>query len=427
VVLKEPFGHDLKTSKVFDMRSLNTFAIQFILRANKAKDGAAPIYVRIVVNTSRCECSLRRSVDLKDWSKSRGMAKPKTTELKLLNNYLEEVRAQLTECYRELRLKKKVLTAELIKSLWLGTEEEYTLNTLIQYHNVQMKDVLAAGTLKNYFTTARYLQTFVRARYKRKDIYLSELNYRFITEFEMFLRQHVPEDHQKKLENNGVMKHLERMRKMVKLAVRLEWLQRDPLESYKLRFTKVERECLTKAELLAIEKKIFSIERLQWAQDLFIFSCYTGLAYTDVMQLTSSNIIIGIDGKHWIKTQRQKTDIAVAVPLLPTSFAIINKYKNDVRATIKGTLFPTISNQKLNSYLKEIADICGITKRFTYHLARHTFATTVTLSNGVPIETVSKMLGHTKITTTQIYAKVVEKKIGEDMDVLQKKLSAEVS
>ncbi len=218
------------------------------------------------------------------------------------------------------------------------------------------------------------------------------------------------------------MKHLERLRKMAKFAVRLEWIDRDPFENFQLRFTKVERGFLTKEELLKIENKQFSISRLQWIRDLFIFSCYTGLAYTDVMQLTPSNVIIGIDGKYWIKTIRQKTEVQVNVPLLPKAIEIIKKYKDDPKSNVKGSLFPVISNQKLNSYLKEIGDVCGIEKNMTFHLARHTFATTVTLSNGVPMETVSRMLGHTKITTTQIYAKVLEKKIGEDMDLLQIKL-----
>ena len=188
----------------------------------------------------------------------------------------------------------------------------------------------------------------------------------------------------------------------------------------------MERGYLTREELSFIEDKVFAISRLEWVRDLFVFSCYTGLAYTDLMQLRPSNLIIGIDGKYWIKTLRQKTDIPVNVPLLPKAMELLKKYQQHPKAVVKGTLFPVISNQKLNSYLKEIADLVGINKDLTFHLARHTFATTVTLSNGVPIETVSKMLGHTKITTTQIYAKVIEKKVGEDMQLLENKLSIQL-
>jgi site-specific recombinase XerD len=297
----------------------------------------------------------------------------------------------------------------------------------MEYHNEQMKEVLKYGTLKNYYTTVRYVKLFLKTCHKTTDIYLSSLNYQFITEFEMFLRKRTPEDHQKKLQNNGVMKHLERLRKMLKLAVRLEWISHDPFCNFQLRFTRTERGFLTNQELLLIEEKQFSVPRLEWVRDLFVFSCYTGLAYTDVMQLKPSNIIVGIDGKRWIKTFRQKNDIAVNLPLLPQALEIINKYIEHPRAKSKRTLLPVISNQRLNGYLKEIADILGIEKNLTFHLARHTFATTITLSNGVPIETVSKMLGHTKITTTQIYAKVVEKKIGQDMLILENKLKKGVN
>ena len=219
------------------------------------------------------------------------------------------------------------------------------------------------------------------------------------------------------------MKHIERFRKMISMSVRMEWLDKDPFVKYQQKFKKVEREYLTKEELAKIEKKEFKIERLQWVRDLFIFSCYTGLAYIDVMRLKPANIIIGTDNEYWLYTQRQKTNNPVRVPLLPKALEIIGKYKGHIRAVSEGTVFPTISNQKLNSYLKEIADLCDIHKNMTFHLARHTFATTVTLTNGVPIESISKMLGHSSISTTQIYAKVIEKKLGDDMKALKQKLA----
>jgi len=157
--------------------------------------------------------------------------------------------------------------------------------------------------------------------------------------------------------------------------------------------------------------------------DLFVFSCYTGLAYIDVINLTPANISIGVDQGQWLITHRQKTDVIVKVPLLPKALVIINTYKTNPKALHEGKLFPSISNQRLNSYLKEVATLCGIEKELTFHCARHTFATTVTLSNGVPIESVSKMLGHTKISTTQIYAKVIEKKLSDDMQLLRNRLA----
>jgi len=285
-----------------------------------------------------------------------------------------------------------------------------------------MKEVLAYGTLKNYFTTVKYLKEFLLKQFKKSDIYLTELDYQFITQFEYFLRTYKPTDHHKGMANNGVMKHLERFRKMVRLGVKLGWIEKNPFELYKLKMQKVERDFLTSEELSRIEKKDFSVQRIQYAKDLFVFSCYTGIAYIDVMQLTPDNILLGTDGNRWIKTIREKTDTSVNFPILPKAAAIIEKYKDNPRAIAQGTMFPVISNQKLNSYLKEVADLCGIKKHLTFHLARHTFATSVTLSNGVPIETVSKMLGHTTIRTTQIYAKVVEQKVSQDMANLRNRL-----
>ena len=290
-----------------------------------------------------------------------------------------------------------------------------------------MKEVLAAGTIKNYYTTVKYLKEFVSNQFKKQDIYLSELDYEFITKFEYFLRIRKPKDHQKGMTNNGVMKHLERFRKIIRLGVKLGWLNKNPFELFQLKMHKVEIGFLTSEELQKIEKKVLTLPRVEYVRDLFIFSYYTGMAYIDVMQLTPNNIILGMDGNQWIKTVREKTNTIVSVPILPKAAAIIELYKNSPRALAKGSLFPVISNQKLNSYLKELADLCKIEINLTFHLARHTFATSVTLSNGVPIETVSKMLGHTTIRTTQIYAKVIERKVSDDMLVLRKKLESKDS
>lgn len=295
----------------------------------------------------------------------------------------------------------------------------------MDYHNKEQAQELEMGTMKNYYTTQKYIKEFIKERFKTSDKYLSELTYKFIFDFENYLRNRSPEKGQKALENNGVMKHLERFCKMVNLAVRLEWLDRNPFHAHKLKFDKVEREYLTKDELARIEAKNFNIVRLQIVKDLFIFSCYTGLTYIDVFNLTPANIIEKSENSIWIMTNRQKTNTPVRVPLLPKALAIIEKYKDHPMALAEGKVLPTLSNQKLNSYLKEIADICNITKPLTFHIARHTFATTITLTNGVPIETVSKMLGHTKLTTTQIYAKVIESKISDDMALLSAKLQTQ--
>ncbi|MEQ8553183.1 MAG: site-specific integrase [Cyclobacteriaceae bacterium] len=407
------------------MRTTNTFGVQFITRTNKAKDGLLPIYARVTVDGRRVEISLKRWIKPGDWNGSKGMAKGSREEIKSLNHYLDEVQARIMECYQEMQVQKRLITADAIKSMFLGTDQkDFTLCKLVDYHNQAMRDTLAWGTMKNYFTTQKYIHRFLKERFGTTDMFLSELSYKFITDFEFYLRNYKPKDHQKPLGNNGVMKHLERFRKMVTMAVKMEWVSRDPFDKYQLKFHRVDRGFLDAEELETLENKDFKIVRLQWVRDLFVFSCYTGLAYIDAMNLTPSNITIGIDGEYWLSTCRQKTDQPVRVPILPKAWEIIEKYKTHPRALQKGTVFPVISNQKLNSYLKEIADLCGIEKNLTFHLARHTFATTVTLCNGVPLETVSKMLGHSKITTTQVYAKVVEKKVSEDMQMLKMKLES---
>lgn len=407
------------------MRTTNTFGIQFIIRKNKEKEDLAPIYVRITVDARRVEISLKRWINPNDWDSIKGKAKGFKEDAKSLNHYLEEVRTRLVENYQELQVQKQLITADTIKDLFLGLDQkEYTLCKLVEYHNQVMMSTLTWGTMKNYFTTQKYIQKFLKERFRTTDIFLSGLSYKFITDFEFFLRNHKPIDHQRPMENNGIMKHLERFRKMVTMAVKMEWLDKDPFEKYQLKFNRVERDFLTEYELAKIEKKEFRIVRLQYISDLFVFSCYTGLAYIDAMNLTPGNITIGIDGEYWISTSRQKTDEPVRVPILPKVWEMIERYKTHPRSLQKGTIFPHVSNQKLNSYLKEIADLCGIEKNMTFHLARHTFATTVTLTNGVPIETVSKMLGHSKITTTQIYAKVIERKVSEDMQTLRAKMAS---
>ncbi len=405
------------------MNTKSTFGIHFVLKQGKTIDGTAPIYARITVDSNRCEISLKKRIHITNWNKGQGMAKGKSIEIARLNSYLEQIRSQLTGYYQELIIEKQTITPEAIKDKFNGIEKSgKTLNELVEYHNSHMDLNLKWGTLKNYHTTAKYIILFLNKIMKRNDIFLSELNYKFITDFEYYLRKHKPTDHQRPMHNNAVMKHLERLKKMVTMAVRLEWMDKDPFAAFKLHFKRVEREFLSEAELSSIEKKNFAMERLDYVRDLFVFACYTGLSYIDVMNLTPNNIRKGINGMNWIITQREKTLTPVRIPVLEQVQSLIDKYESNPRSQNKGTLFPILSNQKLNSYLKEIADLCEIKKNLTFHVARHTFATTVTLTNGVPIESVSKMLGHTSLKTTQIYAKVIEKKIADDMLKLQERL-----
>lgn len=222
--------------------------------------------------------------------------------------------------------------------------------------------------------------------------------------------------------HNTAMKHLQRLRKMLTMAYHHEWIDKDPFIRFKSSYVKNRREFLAQYELEQLEDFSSSLERLDIVKDMFLFACYTGLSYIDVAKLNIDNIETDLDGQQWIKTKRQKTSIELRIPLLNKARRILLKYQDHPRVSGRNRLLPTISNQKTNSYLKEISDFCGIKKNLTFHVARHTFATTVTLTNGVPIETVSKLLGHTKLATTQIYARVIDQKVKQDMERLELKI-----
>ena len=394
------------------MRSNKTFGITFFVKKyQQDKQGQVPIYVRISVNAKRLDMSVQRKIALERWDEVRGIARGTKEEIKQLNGYLDQVKSQLIACKESLVQERKLITTEAIKSRYLGQDERgKTLIELMEYHNEEMKYELALGTQKNYFTTQRYLNEFLQKKRKTSDIYLDMLNYKFIKDFVRFVLQRQPDGHQKPCTQNGAMKHAERLRKMVNLAIKEEWIEKDPFVKFKRKFEKKERGFLNQEELQRIEEKEFRIERLDQTRDIFIFSCYTGLSYAEVYDLTSDHIVTGLDGKLWIQGRRRKSKEFYKVPLLPKAKAIVEKYINHPLAQANSKVLPVYTNQKTNAYLKEIAFLCEVNKNLTFHLARHTFATTVTLSNGVPIESVSKMLGHTSLRTTQVYAKVVEEK-----------------
>ncbi|MBD0824965.1 site-specific integrase [Aestuariibaculum marinum] len=405
------------------MKSKNTFAVIFFTRKSRSNPEELSIYVRITVSGKRSEISLKRAVLVKDWDSNKSRARGSSMKVKALNTYLDEVFGKLLNCHKELLFEDAIVSSDSIKSRYLGEDEtSKTLRDLVSYHHDKMGTVLKPGTMKNYYTTERYLYEFLQSKRKSKDIYLKQLNYEFITDFEYYLRHYKNSKKELMLSNNGVMKHLERFKKILNLGVKLEWMLKNPFSQFKLKYNKYDRAYLTERELKILESTEFKSERLERVKDCFIFSCYTGLSYVDVKELTVANIVRGIDNNLWIYTKREKTDENVKVPVLPKALDIIKKYSQDKILNKTGNLLPISSNQKTNSYLKEIAADCGIYKNLTFHVARHTFATTVMLSNGVPIETVSKLLGHTKLTTTQIYARVEESKISKDISSLLERL-----
>lgn len=409
------------------MRSTNTFGVHFTLRLNRPIHGKFPLYLRIVVNKSRCELALKYYLTKEDWNTGKGVAKPRTEELKQLNNYLEEIRGKVFNHYQELTVSGAIVTAEAVKNAYLGIDlqgekDKMTLRKLVDTHNELMKTVIKPGTMKNYNSTAIYVRKFLDRSYPSRDIYLKDVNYQFITAFEFYIRNN-PIKPECPCTTNGTMKNLERLKKMLIWAIKNEWMEKNPFASYKLRFKPCSMEYLREEELARLETKDLGTPMLEKVRDYFVFSCYTGLAYIDLVALKPHNILTTADGLQWIKTTRKKTDIPVNVPLLPQALAIMEKYRVDPKTNPRETVFSYVSNQEVNRSLKQIGGICDINRNLTFHCARHTFATTVTLLNGVPLETISKMLGHSKITTTMIYSRVTQSKIGMDMELLRSKLS----
>jgi len=407
------------------MRSNSTFSVLFWLYSSRSKNGKAPIYARISVNGKKLNISLKRRIQINEWDSNKQRVKNSSMHAKSTNQYLDEFYSGLFQSFQQLRIEGKHITPHSVKARFMDEEVEnqhFTLRDLVSYHNRNMFPKLHGNTSRLYLTSQKYIFLFLKKKLKLEDIRLDELNYKFILDFENFLRKHKPNHYQKQIGNNAVMKHIQRLRKMVSLAYRLEWIDKDPFRQFKQRLTPTNREYLGAEELQAIEELELQSKRLKTVRDLFVFSCYTGVCYTDLMLLTEDNVVMGLDKKYWIITKRQKTHNPVKIPLLKKALDLIGQYKEDSRSVINNTLFPRISNQKMNAYLKEIASEAKIKKNLTFHMARHTFATTVTLTNGVPIETISKMLGHRKLTTTQIYAKVLERKVGEDMEILRNKL-----
>ncbi len=405
------------------MRTDRTLGVSFFTRKKRNDPAKLDIYVRITVNKERADLSIKRDISVCNWDIFKCRAKEIDQNHILLNTYLDDVYAEVLNAHKQLHSERKLITAKAIKLRYLGEDEErVTLMHAVTYHNKNVNQALKPGTLKNYFSTEKYLKEFLRERLKTDDIYLVQLNYKFIVNFEEFIRTYKPKKARKTCSNNGTMKHMERLMKIINLAVRMEWLEKDPFRNYKLRFVRSERNYLSERELDLIEETMFHAEGIERVKDVFLFSCYTGLSYIDIKELHPNQILLGMDSNQWIHTKRAKTNEPVKIPLLPRAKEILDKY--EAQKEVTGKLLPVISNQKTNQYLKEIASACGIHKNITFHVARHTFATTVTLSNGVPIETVSKLLGHTKLSTTQIYARVLQQKVGEDMQHLMARYKA---
>jgi integrase len=398
----------------------STFSILFYLRTNRvSKEGKSSIMVRITVDGSMVQVNSKLEVTPDLWNSKAGSVIGKTIEAKEINVRMNSIRVALTNIYHCLSDRETVVTAEMIRNMYLGVNPK-TENLLDLFHSFIKEAEESVGikitkaTLYKYKRAGKYIGEFIKYKYNLSDIPLKQLTLDFIKKYEDFLRV------KKAYSANSAAKLIQITKKVVFIAKDSGWIVADPFANYTYNREKVDRGYLTKEELERIINKKFSIERLDMVRDIFVFSCYTGLAFIDVLNLTYDDIQTSFDGKMWIMKKRQKTNTSSNIPLLDIPLEILKKYED--RERLNNKVLPVMSNQKTNSYLKEIADLCEIPKYLTFHLARHTFATTVTLSNGVPIETVSKMLGHTSIQTTQIYARIINEKVSQDMEALANKL-----
>jgi site-specific recombinase XerD len=388
-------------------------------------EGVAPVYLRITIDGARIEISSKRYVKPGQWSTNRQKVNGTNEEVKSINAYLKTLEHEVYEVYRTMIEKKLPVTAASLKNRLLGIKEVKPGKMLVpifEEHNKQIKALIgkeySKGTYDRYETSLKHTQSFLQWKYQTNDIDIHGIDHEFIMSYDFYLRS------ERNCNNNSTVKYLKNFKKIILICIANGWLDKDPFVKYKPKVKEVKRDFLNTEELETMANKQLASDRTKQVRDIFLFSCYTGLAYADVKKLKRSEIVLGIDGQKWIYTSRQKTDTDSRVPLLPKALELMAKYADHPQCVNDGLLLPVLSNQKMNSYLKEIADACGITKELTYHIARHTFATTVTLANGVSIESVSKMLGHKNIRTTQHYAKILDAKVSEDMNRLKQKLSA---
>lgn len=392
----------------------------FIKKAKLLKNGEAPVCMRITVNGCMVDISIKRSCPVNLWNQAKENSKGKDRMSVELNHYLEITRSHVHQIYRELETSGKAITVDLVRKLYYGVDEESkTLLQVFREHNEQSRKLIGkdfvSKTVQRYETTTQYLTEFIKKEYQLSDIPLNDLEPDFISKFDAFLKI------EKGCAHNSSITRLKNLKKIIRITLQNEWIKKDPFAYYRFKIEDTEPEFLTMDEIKIILDKEFTIKRIEQVRDIFIFCTFTGLAFSDVKELSPEHLIRDNKGELWIRKSRQKTNVMCNIPVLPVAASILDKYK-DV-AVCTGKLLPVLSNQRMNSYLKEIADICGIHKNLTTHCARHSYATSVCLANGVSMENVAKMLGHTDTSTTKHYARVLDQNIFKDMQKVNSSLS----
>lgn len=398
------------------MRS--TFRVLFFLKRDKQKaNGNVPLFCRITIDKQEARFGIKKDIHPSIWDVHAGRAVGRTSEIVEINSIIDKTKSALFNVYNDLLLSDTNVTAEKVKNRFLGVAtSSHNLLEHFQRHNDDVERLIgiskSKATFQKYEVTRKHLANFIKEKYNLSDISFKEINHLFITDFEVYLLTTCG------CNPNTTAKFMQFFKRIVIIAKNNGWIKADPFANYKIRLKKVDRGYLTQEEVEAIMAKQFSTKRLEQVRDIFVFSCFCGLAYIDVKKLRKENIRTSFDGNLWIMGKREKTDVSFSIPLLDIPKQILEKYEGTLP---DNRILPVPSNQKMNAYLKEIGDLCEINKEISFHLARHTFAT-LTLSKGVSIESVSKMLGHTNIKTTQIYARITDAKISHDMNAFAGKV-----
>ncbi|ADV45103.1 site-specific integrase [Bacteroides helcogenes] len=404
----------------------NSFSVLFFIKKTKLlKNGEASVCMRITVNGVRVENNIRMSIEPASWNQAKECARGKNRKAQELNSYIEEARIRLHRLCSNMEEQKQPVTARLLQEKFFRQnekpEEIRTIIGTMTEHNEQCRALVgkdyALITVRRYDNCKKYLNEVIRYKYAKDDLPLTEVNGELVRAFEFYLKT------ERECQQNTVIRYMKCLKKIINLALSNEWITKNPFLGIKFHEKEVIREFLTIDELMRIYNKEFELDRITLVRDVFIFAAFTGLAFIDVQQLSAEHIIKDNNGHYWIRKARQKTNNMCNIPLLDIPMQILNKYSNNPQCLKKQVLLPVPCNQKMNSYLKEIADLCNINKRMSTHTARHSYATSVCLANGVSIENVAKMLGHSNIKMTQHYAKVMDSSILKDMMNVKSALS----
>lgn len=368
----------------------NNIRILFWIHKSKLnRKGEAPLCLRLTFKSERRNLSTGYFITPSRWDGQKAQLKGIKEDALLVNAYISQTKVRMMELFNQM-LKEQDINLDLLIDRFFGRDtHSITLMELVRHHNADFQARIGTdftfSTFEKYDILRKKLEAFIPYKYQKKDIRLKDLGHKFMADFDFYLKNHDKNEH------NTTTKYLKNLKKILNLGVVNGWIAQNPFDNYKASYKDVERVYLSQTELDVLEEKQFRLERLRLVRDMFLFQCYTGLAYSDMAKLTAGNVSPGIDGNKWIITRRKKTDVRAAIPLLPKAEELMNKYDDGTTSPTR-PLFPFYAIQKFNAYLHEIAELCGIHKNLTSHVGRRTFATTIALANGMGLETSSKLI-----------------------------------